>query len=162
LIEDYFGSGEIYKANIVYSPEGEEPLETGGGIKRALPLLGDAPFIVVNGDIWTDYDFSLLPEEPPGLAHLVLVNNPPHHPLGDFQLEETLVGDSDGDRATFSGIGVYRPALFESECREAFPLTPILRDAMKKGLVTGELYKGAWYDIGTPERLEAANNKVLC
>ncbi|MFT7458742.1 MAG: MurNAc alpha-1-phosphate uridylyltransferase, partial [Planctomycetota bacterium] len=138
--------------------EGDHPLETGGGIKRALPLLGDAPFIVVNGDVWTDYDFSLLPKEPKDLAHLVLVNNPPHHPLGDFQLEGAQVKDAGEVRYTFSGIGVYRSALFTATAEEAFPLAPLLRHAMAKGLVSGEHYSGNWMDIGTPARLEAANS----
>jgi len=85
MIEERFGNGESFKVHISYSAEGDNPLQTGGGIKHALPLLGEAPFIVVNGDIWTDYDFSCLPAVPAGLAHLVLVNNPPHHPHGDFQ-----------------------------------------------------------------------------
>ena len=160
MIEDYFGNGESFRVHINYSAESGEPLETGGGIKRALPLLGDAPFIVVSGDVWSDYDFSRLPEEPEGLAHLVRVNNPAHHPAGDFQLQGNRAEDTGEERYTYSGIGVYRPALFATEEKDAFPLARLLRAAMQKGLVSGELYTGEWLDIGTPERLQAANNKA--
>ena len=153
-IEDYFGNGEAFKVHICYSAEGDVPLETGGGILRALPLLGGAPFIVVNADVWTDYDFSRLPDEPPGLVHLVLVNNPPHHPGGDFQLSGKQVGEAGEERFTYSGIGLYRPELFTGAKKTRFPLAPLLRTTMRKGQVSGELYTGLWLDIGTPERLQ--------
>ncbi|PYC27957.1 N-acetylmuramate alpha-1-phosphate uridylyltransferase MurU [Pseudomonas mosselii] len=153
-IEDHLGDGSRFGLSIRYSPEGE-PLETGGGIFKALPLLGDAPFLLVNGDVWTDYDFAGLNAPLQGLAHLVLVDNPGHHGRGDFRLVDGQV--SDGDEAagtlTFSGISVLAPALFEG-CRPgAFKLAPLLRKAMAEGRVNGEHYRGHWIDVGTLERL---------
>ncbi len=151
-IEAAVGNGSRYGIHIRYSAEGEA-LETGGGIHRALPLLGDGPFLVVNGDIWTDYPYARLRHSPPGLAHLVLVDNPPQHPRGDFALVDGQVL-ADGDpRFTFSGIGVYRPELFAACSPGKFPLAPLLRTAMAEGQVSGEHYTGRWFDIGTPERL---------
>lgn len=153
------GDGRSYGVRIVYSPESEGALETGGGILRALPLLGSDPFVVINGDIWTDYPFDRLPRHPASLAHLVLVDNPAHHPGGDFVLKEGRVfvpGAPETLSApplTFSGIGVYRPALFEGCTSGRFPLAPLLRSAMDRGSVTGEYYAGQWRDVGTPERL---------
>jgi N-acetyl-alpha-D-muramate 1-phosphate uridylyltransferase len=161
MIEDYFGDGDNFNVNIKYSAEGNAPLETGGGIRHALPLLGEEPFIVVNGDIWTDYDFSSLPEEPEGQAHLVLVSNPSHHLDGDFCLEGDCVRENGEDKYTYSGIGVYRPSLFADIEMTSFPLAPLIRGAIRAELVSGELYHGEWLDIGTPERLEMANNKVI-
>lgn len=155
-IEDYLGDGHAWGLSIAYSPEGE-PLETGGGIFRALPLLGDAPFVVVNGDIWTDFDFSVLnaaAQRSGALAHLVLVDNPPHHPDGDFALVEGHVrDDASVPRLTYSGIAVLHPQLFAGCSDGAFKLAPLLRDAMAKGLVTGEHFNGRWVDVGTHERL---------
>jgi MurNAc alpha-1-phosphate uridylyltransferase len=155
------GDGRAYGANIVYSAEGESPLETGGGIKRALPLLGDDPFIVVNGDIFTDFNFSRLPNHPQGLAHLVLVANPPHHPQGDFALHGTRVCEGQEACYTYSGIGVYTPELFQDSPTGAFPLAPLLRRAMGADRVSGELHGGTWFDIGTPERLAILNNELI-
>lgn len=153
-IEDHLGDGSRFGLRIRYSPEGE-PLETGGGIFKALPLLGDAPFLLVNGDVWTDYDFSALNAPLVGLAHLVLVDNPGHHGRGDFRLTDGQV--SDGDDApgtlTFSGISVLSPALFEGCLPGAFKLAPLLRKAMAAGQVSGEHYRGHWIDVGTLERL---------
>lgn len=153
------GDGRRYGANIVYSHESEGGLETGGGIFKALDLLSD-PFLVVNGDILTDYPFERLSGAMPGLAqpvsglaHIVLVNNPPHHPQGDFHLMGDRVTTQGSDRLTFSGIGVYRKALFQDCSPGKFPLAPVLRSAMAAGGVTGEHYVGRWWDIGTPERL---------
>lgn len=154
-IEDYLGDGERFGVSIAYSAEGE-PLETGGGIFRALPLLGDEPFLVVNGDIWTDYPFAGLRRPLAGLAHLVLVDNPAHHPGGDFRLLEDgrITDAADGlDRLTYSGIAVLAPALFAG-CRPgAFKLAPLLRQAMADGRVGGERFAGRWVDVGTHERL---------
>lgn len=152
-IEQALGDGSRYGVRIRYSPEGDQALETGGGIFRALPLLGDGPFLVVNGDVWTDYPFAQIPREPAGLAHLVLVDNPPQHPQGDFALMDSLVRNDGPERLTFSGIGVYRPELFADCAPGAFPLAPLLRRAAEAGLVGGEHYRGRWMDIGTPERL---------
>lgn len=153
-IEDSLGDGQRLGLDIRYSPEGE-PLETGGGIFRALPLLGDEPFVVVNGDIWTDYDFAALRTPLAGLAHLVLIDNPAHHPSGDFSLVDGQVRDDDsaGARLTYSGIAILHPRLFAGCEAGAFKLAPLLRDAMRDGKVTGEHFKGRWVDVGTHERL---------
>lgn len=145
------GDGSRWKLRIHYSYEGAEALETGGGMLRALPLLGQQPFIAVNGDIWTDFDFSTLPQNPTGLAHLVLVDNPPQHPQGDFALRDGLVLDE--PQLTFAGIGVYRPELLAGFSLGKFGMVPLLRAAMREGKVTGEHYRGTWNDIGTPQRL---------
>ncbi|AWM94653.1 mannose-1-phosphate guanylyltransferase [Pseudomonas sp. 31-12] len=153
-IESYLGDGSQYGLRIQYSPEGE-PLETGGGIFRALQLLGDDAFLVVNGDIWTDYDFSVLHQPIAGLAHLVLADNPPHHPTGDFTLVDGQVrdGQPDTDTLTYSGIAVLHPQLFDGCSAGAFKLAPLLRKAMADGQVTGERLNGHWVDVGTHERL---------
>jgi MurNAc alpha-1-phosphate uridylyltransferase len=152
LIETELGDGSAWGVEIRYSAEGRA-LETGGGIFRALPLLGEAPFLVVNGDIWCDIDFSRLQLPVGMLAHLVLVPNPAHHPQGDFVLQDRRVLDSDGERLTFSGIGLYHPQLFSGCQPGAFPLAPLLRRAMEGGRVSGVRHRGYWVDVGTPERL---------
>lgn len=151
-IEEALGDGSRFGVRIRYSPE-QPALETGGGIFRALGLLGPAPFLVINGDIWTDLPFERLPREPVGLAHLVLVPNPDHHPDGDFVLDGMRIRVEGAPRLTFSGIGVYRPELFAGCTPGPFRLAPVLRAAMARGEVTGEHYDGRWLDIGTPERL---------
>ncbi|MCQ4316662.1 nucleotidyltransferase family protein [Stutzerimonas zhaodongensis] len=151
-IEAYLGDGSGLGVRIAYSPEGE-PLETGGGIHRALPLLGHEPFLVVNGDIWTDYDFQNLRRPLKGLAHLVLVDNPEHHPSGDFSLIEGYVRDDPSEALTYSGIAVLAPQLFDGCVPGAFKLAPLLRKAMAIGQVGGEHYCGRWIDVGTHERL---------
>ncbi|MBT2297048.1 N-acetylmuramate alpha-1-phosphate uridylyltransferase MurU [Pseudomonas fluorescens] len=153
-IEDYLGDGSRFGVSIHFSPEGE-PLETGGGIFRALPLLGEEAFLVVNGDIWTDYDFSALRRPLDGLAHLVLVDNPEHHPGGDFILADGQIhdGGAAADKLTYSGIAVLHPRLFEGCLDGAFKLAPLLRKAMAEGQVSGEHLKGHWVDVGTHERL---------
>jgi MurNAc alpha-1-phosphate uridylyltransferase len=153
-LESYLGDGSQYGMRIEYSREGE-PLETGGGIFRALPLLGDEAFVVVNGDIWTDYDFSVLHQPFAGLAHLVLADNPPHHPGGDFTLVDGQVRDAQPGAATltYSGIAVLHPQLFDGCSAGAFKLAPLLRKAMADGQVTGEHLQGHWVDVGTHERL---------
>ncbi|WP_260962148.1 N-acetylmuramate alpha-1-phosphate uridylyltransferase MurU [Pseudomonas citri] len=153
-IEDYLGDGAQFGVHIRYSPEGE-PLETGGGIFRALPLLGDEAFLIVNGDIWTDYDFGTLRRPLEGLAHLVLVDNPGHHPGGDFALADGKVQDgaAPADKLTYSGIAVLHPRLFAGCADGAFKLAPLLRAAIAKGQVSGEHLEGHWVDVGTHERL---------
>ncbi|MFG0585778.1 N-acetylmuramate alpha-1-phosphate uridylyltransferase MurU [Ectopseudomonas khazarica] len=153
-IEDHLGDGSRFGVSIRYSPEGE-PLETGGGIFKALPLLGDEPFLVVNGDIFTDYAFAQLRKPLAGLAHLVLVDNPAHHPQGDFLLTGGQVSDGQGagERLTYSGLAVLSPQLFEGCEPGAFKLAPLLRQAMARGLVSGERHAGRWIDVGTHERL---------
>ncbi len=159
-IEAHLGDGSRFGMNIVYSQEGEEALETGGGIHRALPMLGGKPFLVVNGDIATDYPFENLKNRPEGLAHLVLVANPRHHPQGDFALEGDRVSTTGESRYTFSGIGVYRPQLFEACKPGKFPLAPLLRAAMADGLVSGEIHRGFWMDIGTFSRLRDFDERL--
>ncbi|MDR9752035.1 nucleotidyltransferase family protein [Pseudomonas sp. SZMC_28357] len=153
-IEDYLGDGSRFGVSIAYSPEGE-PLETGGGIFRALPLLGDDAFVVVNGDVWTDYDFSALRQPLVGQAHLVLADNPAHHPNGDFNLIAGQVQDagSAADTLTYSGIAVLHPVLFNGCADGAFKLAPLLRKAIADGQVSGEHWRGHWIDVGTHERL---------
>ncbi|HUT40132.1 MAG TPA: nucleotidyltransferase family protein [Gammaproteobacteria bacterium] len=155
------GDGAAYGVAIRYSPETGAALETGGGVFNALPLLGAAPFLVVNADIWTDFDFTGLPRDIDGLAHLVMVDNPPQHPDGDFSLSAGRLAQRGPAMLTFSGIGVYRPALFDGCAAGAFPLAPLLRKAMDAGQVSGEHYTGRWYDIGTPQRLTEINDAVI-
>jgi MurNAc alpha-1-phosphate uridylyltransferase len=152
-IEARLGNGQRFGLEIHYSPEIPQALETAGGIIQALPLLGEDPFLVINSDIWTDYPLQRLPSQPDGLAHLVMVNNPEHHPGGDFCLRDGLLFAAGEPRLTYSGIGVYRPALFAGLEPGVRPLAPLLRAAMQSGQVQGEYYNGAWYDIGTPARL---------
>jgi MurNAc alpha-1-phosphate uridylyltransferase len=153
-LERALGDGARWGLEIRYSAEGEgQALETGGGIFRALPLLGEGPFLVVNGDIWTDLDFSLLRLTDGDLAQLVLVDNPPHHPAGDFRLVDGRVSDGEGPRLTFAGVGVYHPDLFAGCTGGAFPLAPWLRRAMAAGRVGGQRHVGRWVDVGTPQRL---------
>ena len=157
------GDGSRLGVDVRYSDEGPEPLETGGGIFRALPLLGPAPFLVLNGDVWTDYPYARLREclRSGDLAHLVLVPNPAHNEQGDFVLRDgRMVEGEAGERFTFSGIGVYRPELFEG-CRDGiFKLAPLLRSAARAGRVSAELYGGEWLDIGTPERLADLDRRL--
>jgi MurNAc alpha-1-phosphate uridylyltransferase len=150
-VRSALGDGSRYGVAIEYSTEPPEAYETGGGIYHALPLLSD-PFIVVNGDIWTDYHFHHL-QQPEKLAHLVLVDNPPQHPLGDFAIQQGYARTEGDGKLTFSGIGSYRKKLFEGQSAGSFPLAPILRQYMAHGQITAEHYIGMWNDVGTPERL---------
>lgn len=152
-IEQALGSGSAWGLSIEYSSE-IKALETAGGIANALPLLGDSPFLVVNGDVFTQINFGVLQLVSPNLAHLVMVDNPPQHPDGDFSLDSGKITASGSHKLTFSGVGVYHPALFVDVDRsQAAKLAPLLRSAMAEGLVTGDHYQGVWHDIGTPERL---------
>lgn len=155
-IEAAVGAGARFDARIRYSAESAGALETGGGILKALPLLGDGPFIAVNADIITDFPMHRLPVEFDGLAHLVLVRNPDHNPAGDFALTQDRVRNRGDARYTFSGIGVYRPSLFDGRSPGRFSLTPLLRAAADEDRVSGELYSGRWRDTGSADRLEAA------
>ncbi|MFN4149072.1 MAG: N-acetylmuramate alpha-1-phosphate uridylyltransferase MurU [Rhodocyclaceae bacterium] len=158
-IEALLGDGEAWNVTIRYAAEPPGALETAGGIANALPLLGHAPFLVVNGDIFCDWDFARARNalEDETLAHLVLVDNPPHHPRGDFSFDGTKVGaGGTAPRLTFSGIGIYRPELFAAIPRGSHaPLAPLLHDAIATGRVSGERHTGRWVDVGTPERLTA-------
>ena len=155
------GSGAAWGVHISYSEEGPVPLETGGGIFQALPLLGSEPFLVVNADVFTDFDPTTLRLEPQADARLVLVPNPPHHPRGDFGLESERVIERAADAAaaspqetfTYAGIGIYRPELFAG-CRAGrFALLPLLQRAIAAGRLRGQLYRGGWLDVGSPARL---------
>lgn len=156
-IEAHVGNGERFALQVTYSRE-TQPLETGGGIFQALKYLGDKPFVVINGDIWTDYDFAALRRPLAGLAHLVLVPNPEHHPEGDFLLQDgqVQVPSTSVDTLTYSGIAVLHPQLFADSAAGAFKLAPLLRFAMRDGDVSGEQFDGHWIDVGTQERLAAA------
>lgn len=157
-IEAYLGDGAQFGVQIQYSAE-SQPLETGGGIYQALKYFDNQPFVVVNGDIWTDYDFASLRKPLTGLAHLVLTDNPEHHPEGDFALQEGRVTlDIDAPGLTYAGIAVLHPQLFADCFAGAFKLAPVLRDAMREGRVSGEHFTGHWIDVGTPERLAAAED----
>jgi len=155
-LRESLGTGERYGLLINYSDEGSGALETGGGIYKALNLLAPGPFLVINGDIWTDWQldarFALREQD---LAHLVLVPNPEHHPRGDFGLASDRVTGDGESRLTFSGIGVYRVGFFAGCSPSAFPLLPLFKRAIAAGQVSGELHGGRWFDIGTPARLEA-------
>ncbi|HHB91910.1 MAG TPA: nucleotidyltransferase family protein [Thioploca sp.] len=155
-IEQTLGDGRRYGAKIFYSPE-TTALETGGGIFQALPLLGNSPFLVVNSDIWCAYPFADLICIPVKLAHLILVDNPPHNPHGDFHLQQQQVYSTGNPCLTFSGIGIYHPNLFNNCTSKRFSLVPLLIKAMQLDQVTGEYYQGQWLDIGTPKRLQQLN-----
>ena len=154
-IVERVGSGERFGLNVVFSQEGDNILETGGGIHRALPMLGNDPFVVVNADVFTDMP---LPESlgPDMAGHLVLVPTPGHKKLGDFDLVDGQVVVSDSPELTFSGVAMYRPEFFAGCEPGRFPLAPMLRAAAKRGELSGELYEGLWQDVGTPDRLERA------
>lgn len=160
-IEAALEDGRRFGINIRYSHEGQTGLETGGGIFQALPLLGDGPFIVVNGDIYSNFPFRRLIKLPIRLAHLVLVPNPAHNRVGDFILrEDGTVCNGGGPTHTFSGIGIYRRELFEGCSPGKFRLAPLLQRATKLGEVSGELYRGFWIDVGTVQRLEYLDKKL--
>jgi MurNAc alpha-1-phosphate uridylyltransferase len=156
-IVERVGSGSNYGLNVVYSPEGDNVLETGGGIHRALPMLGTQPFLVINADIFTDMP---VPAKLPGgdnMGHLVLVPRPPHTSKGDFDLIDTRIRNSADPQLTFSGVAIYRPEFFASCSPGRFSLAPMLRSAADAGSLSGEIYGGVWEDVGTPERLATLN-----
>ena len=162
-VEDYFGDGSSFGLNIQWSRE-TVPLETGGGILTALPLLGDKPFLVVNGDVWTDFSFQHICSRTMNkdtLAHLLMVENPPHNATGDFSIQQGMAG-FERDRFTFSGISLLSPALFNSssDYPSIFPLRDLLRPAIMANRVSADIYSGEWFDIGTVERYDALNKKL--
>lgn len=164
-IEQALGNGSLWSMHIQYSPE-QQALETAGGIANALPLLGEQPFLVVNGDIYTEIDFAPLANLAngfsPNLAHLLMVDNPPQHPQGDFAIVDGRLSESGAIKLTFSGVGVYHPSLFASVGRgQAAKLAPLLRQAMAKQLATASYYDGVWHDIGTPERLHNLDQQLM-
>ena len=166
------GDGSRWGLRIAYSHEGDTPLETGGGMWNALPLLGEQPFLLCNGDVWTDFDLAGLPRIPKGLAHLVMVDRPPQATHGDFALDDAGFVRADSEpRLTYSGIGVYRPQLFDgwrevmrepaiANGKPKFPLAPILRAHMADHQITGEHHRGRWTDVGTPERLRTLDEEL--
>lgn len=147
------GDGSRYGVAIHYSREPSPALETGGGIFHALPLLGPAPFLLVNGDVFSDVDFGALQLAPQDLGQLVLVPNPQHNPQGDFCLEAGRIAPQGGERLTYAGIAVLRPELFSGASADRFPLLPWLNRARDAGRLGGQRHTGRWLDIGTPERL---------
>jgi len=160
-IREHVGDGSERGLRVRYSDEGERALETAGGIVNALPLLGEEPFLVVNGDILTDYPFERARLPPDRSAWLVLVDNPAHHTGGDFTLgRDGRVGDEAGKPLTYAGIGVFDPALFAGHGGGVAPLAPLLRESIAAGRVGGEHYRGRWHDIGTPERLAEAEHRL--
>lgn len=159
-LHEALGDGSAWGVSISWSDEGPVPLETGGGIFRAVPLLGPGPFLVVNADIWTDIDFAALSLEDGAHARLVLVPNPPHNVRGDFGLDGDLVVSRDTDRFTYSGVGMFRREFFDGASGERFPLLPLLNRAIAARRVRGELHRGAWSDVGTPERLAALDARL--
>ena len=155
LLVARLADGRALGVDIRWSAEPPGALEVGGGIRRALPLLGDGPFVTVNADVWCDFDFRDLPAAPPRQAHLVMVDNPAHVPAGDFALVDGELRNEGAPRLTFSGIGLYRPDFFAGDWPARVPLRPLLDRAVAAGEVTGQRHGGAWHDAGTPERLEA-------
>lgn len=157
-IQARLGDGSSYGVSITWSVESEGALETGGGIRQALSLLGDSPFVVINGDILSDFPLATLKDRPrpQDLAHLVLIDNPEHHPNGDFACVNRRALNAGMELLTFSGIGVYRPELFATLPTGKFPLAPILREAIRHSKVSAEHFRGSWIDVGTPERLAQA------
>ena len=152
MIESHLGDGSRFNVTIHYSHEGESPLETAGGIIQALPML--------NADIWCNHSLSFASLDKDKLAHIVLVNNPAHHPKGDFAYEYGKIYNLGKNYLTYSGIGIYDPKLFKNFAAEKLPLAPILRDAIDEELISAEYYSGEWFDIGTEERLAEADNYV--
>jgi MurNAc alpha-1-phosphate uridylyltransferase len=170
---DTLGDGSRWGLRIRYVYEGSTPLETGGGMLNALPLLGPEPFLVVSGDVWCNADFTVLPAEPQGLAHLLMADNPVHHPRGDFRLDAQCRLHDDGEpRLTYSGIGVFRRELLDgwpeavgdapdaNAKRPRFKLRPLLETAIAHGKVDGSHHRGAWTDVGTPARLAQLESEL--
>ncbi len=166
---DILGDGSRWGLRIRYAYEGPTPLETGGGMLNALPLLGPEPFLAISGDIWCDVDFASLPAEPTGLAHLLMVDNPPHHADGDFALDaQGVLHPSGKPKLTFSGIGVFRPELLlgwqevtaEAGMPPSFKLRQVLQPAIARQSVTGTRHDGMWADVGTSDRLAQVDDRL--
>jgi N-acetyl-alpha-D-muramate 1-phosphate uridylyltransferase len=154
------GDGRELGVRIHWSEEGPVPLETGGGILKALPLLAPGPFLLVSSDIWTDIDFARIRITEDALAHLVLIPNPPHHPRGDFGLDGERVVDRETDRFTYANVGLYRPELFDGFEPGRFPLLAVLNRGIAARRVSGEIHRGEWCDVGTPERLAGLEKRL--
>ena len=162
-IREFVGDGSRFGLQVSFSPE-PEPLETAGALLQAMPLLGEAPFLLINGDVWSDYPLVQLQQHllPPGIkAHLVLVANPEFHPLGDFALDAQglLTADAALDKYTFVGISLIDPQLIVQypESRRKFPLSEVLRYGIAQRQISAEVYRGSWSDVGTPQRLDQLN-----
>ena len=160
LIRQHLGDGSRFGVQILYSEESPQALETAGGIVRALPMLGSEPFVVVNGDVFTDFSFADLSLGANCDAHLVLVPNPPHHPQGDFGVERGLASAAVVPRYTFAGIAMYRPGFFAGCPDGPRPLKPLLERAMQAQRCSAQVYPGDWQDVGTPARLAALNRRA--
>lgn len=156
-IVERIGSGARYGLNVAYSDEGDNILETGGGIHRALPMLGSEPFLAINADIYTEMPLPVEPLDDDKVGHLVLVPTPPHKPEGDFELHDGCVRNGRSPELTFSGVAVYRPEFFAHCTPGRFSLVPMLREAADAGSLSASLYEGLWEDVGTPERLAKLN-----
>ena len=154
------GDGSRLGARVRYSPEPEGALEVGGGIVEALPLIGEAPFVAVNADVWCDYPLQRLPHAPTGLAHLVMVDNPSFHPDGDFVLREGRLVLDTQNRLTYSGIGLFQPEMFSGLPRGRRTLLPLLEQAIRQKQASGEHHRGDWHDVGTPQRLAALSEAL--
>jgi len=161
---DALGDGSQWGVRIRYSYEGPVPLETGGGMHKALPLLGPEPFLVVSADIWSEIDYAALPREPAGVAHLVMVGNPDFHPKGDFALADGRLYEGDGpagaERLTFGNVGVYRREIVEDEVAGRFKLLPMYQRAIEAGRLSGEKYDGFWRNVGTPAQLDELRDNL--
>jgi N-acetyl-alpha-D-muramate 1-phosphate uridylyltransferase len=158
-IRDGLGDGARFGVRISYSDEGDEALETGGGICKALPLLGEEPFIVVSGDVWTDFPFSSLQLAANDVAHFVVVPNPDFHTRGDFGLANGRMTER-GTRHTYANIGVFTPEFFTGRKPEKFALAPLMFEWIRKERVSGELYEGQWHNVGTPAQLAALDRQL--
>tara|TARA_R110002072_G_scaffold21902_3_gene77140 strand:+ start:12538 stop:13197 length:660 start_codon:yes stop_codon:yes gene_type:complete len=159
-IQYHLGTGESFGVSILYSEEGDEPLETAGGIIKALPLLGNTPFIVTNADIYSNFDYQALPDQLDSDAHLVLVDNPPHNLQGDFALEQHQLRNEGAQKLTYSGIGLYSPKFFQNCSYGKLALAPLLRQSAQENRLAGQHFTGFWSDIGTPERLHEINKNL--
>lgn len=159
-IAERIGSGQQFGLQVVYSPEYDNILDTGGGIKRALPVIGSAPFWVMNADVYTDMVLPKVKLDTASVAHLVLVPTPAHKDFGDFELRDGKVRNSDNQDLTFSGIAFYRPEFFAGSDDGRFSVVPLLRATADRGELDGSLYEGIWQDVGTPERLAALNESL--
>jgi len=157
-IVERIGSGSRFGLNVVYSLEGDDILETGGGIHRALPMLGNEPFLVINADIWTDMPLPVVELDDDDVGHLMLVPTPGHTRTGDFDLVDGRVRNGEDAEFTFSGVAVYRPEFFANCAPGRFPLAPMLRTAADAGQLGGSVYAGLWRDVGTPETLTELNS----
>jgi len=160
-IKSHLGDGTKFGVKLSYSDESANALETAGGIIKALPMLGNKPFVVINCDVLCDYDISQLKLPIGSFAHLVLINNPMHNPTGDFSLTNDQIVEVDNQSYTFSGVGIYHPDFFKNHIHSQgkLPLHSLLKEALAANQLTGELYQGYWQDVGTPERLEQANTR---